>query len=136
MIQKLTKQQIIYTVIAVLLAIFSGYVMLKGSGFFPSPTLAEILFAVILIIALGSSKLSFYGLLLPIAIGYALYTPIGLSFGAPSYQYIASLFATDLLEGREFLSQLPLTNYLLAVGMLVAVIFFPKNHEKNIESTF
>ncbi|UKH24265.1 hypothetical protein D1107_02745 [Actinobacillus pleuropneumoniae] len=131
MIQKLTKQQIIYTVIAVLLAIFSGYVMLKGSGFFPSPTLAEILFAVILIIALGSSKLSFYGLLLPIAIGYALYTPIGLSFGAPSYQYIASLFATDLLEGREFLSQLPLTNYLLAVGMLVAVIFFRKITKKH-----
>ncbi|VEI45873.1 membrane protein [Actinobacillus equuli] len=91
--------------------------MLKGSGFFPTPNLIEILCAVILIIALGSSKISYYALLLPITIGYMLYTPIGLSFGAPSYQYIASLFATDLLEGREFLTQLPISNYLIAIAI-------------------
>lgn len=55
-----------------------------------------------------------------------LYTPTGLSFGAPSYQYIASLFATDLLEGREFLTQLPISNYLITIGILLAVIFFRK----------
>lgn len=126
MTQKLTKQQVIYTFIALLLAIFAGYFMLKGSGFFPTPNLIEILCAVILIIALGSSKISYYALLLPITIGYMLYTPIGLSFGAPSYQYIASLFATDLLEGREFLTQLPISNYLIAIGILLAVIFFRK----------
>ncbi|EFX91908.1 membrane protein [Actinobacillus ureae] len=37
MTQKLTKQQVIYTFIALLLAIFAGYFMLKGSDFFPTP---------------------------------------------------------------------------------------------------
>lgn len=126
MTHKLTIRQVIYTFIALLLAIFAGYFMLKGSGFFPHPDTIEILCAVILIITLGSSKLSYKALLLPITIGYMLYTPIGLSFGAPSYQYIASLFATDLLEGREFLTQLPISNYLIAISILLAVICFRK----------
>lgn len=128
---KLTRKQMLWTFIALFLAGISAYLMLKASGFFPEPAVHEVLFAVILIIALGSSKLSYYGLLLPIVLGYACYAPIGLSFGAPSYQYIASLFATDLLESREFLSQLPVVNYFIATAIILAVVFFRKITQKH-----
>jgi len=47
------------------------------------------------------SKKLFYFVLLPFVLLYAIYTPVGLTFGAPSYQYIASVFATDLLESKD-----------------------------------
>lgn len=114
------------TIVVVLLACLAGEIMLRGSGFFPTPSITERLLMLIMILVLISHRISYYAILLPITIGYALYTPIGLSFGEPSYQYIASLFATDLLEGREFLSQLPLLNYASALGLLFVVIFCQK----------
>lgn len=104
--------------------------MLKGSGFFPKPSPKEIIFITILIVTLGSSKISYYLILLPITIAYVLYTPVGLTFGAPSYAYIASLFATSIPEGKEFLSQLPLKNYCIAFSILFAIIFFRKITKK------
>ncbi|AKO48455.1 phosphoethanolamine transferase [[Haemophilus] ducreyi] len=127
---KLTSKQACFSLIAILLTLFASYVMLKGSGFFPEPNLIQLLLTSILIIVLGSSRLSFYLLLLPITFSYAIYTPIGLSFGPPSYQYIASLFATDLLEAREFLSQLSLFNYLAGLSIILAVVFFRKINQK------
>ena len=103
---------------------FAVMLMLTGSGFYPHPQLAEIAqFAILIIIFNASAKL-FYFLLLPFVLLYACYTPVGLTFGPPSYQYIASVFATDLLESKEFLSQLPLTHYLAAIAIILLIITF------------
>lgn len=104
--------------------------MLNGSGFFAPPSWAETLLGGLMIIFLASNKWTFRLLLLPITLGYALYTPIGLTFGKPTYQYLASVFATDLLESREFLSQLPLLNVAAGVAILGAVIFYRKIVER------
>lgn len=122
MTTKFTRSQIVPLIITLGLAIFAAVVMLKGSGFFLAPTFSEILLTVLMILVLSHSKLTFYGLLLPITIAYMFYTPVGIVFGSPTYQYIASLFATDLLESREFLGQLPFYTYALSIGLLLAVI--------------
>lgn len=95
-------------------AVLAGYFILRGSGMFPSPSYSLIALSTIFIILLSCSKKSFYFILLPFVCLHAFYTPIGLNFGAPSYQYIASVFATDLLETKEFLLQIPLTSYFIA----------------------
>lgn len=99
----------------------ASYLMLQGSGFFPSPTLPDtLLFTLCLLLLVGSRKSSAL-ILYPITLIYALYTPIGLTFGAPSYQYVASVFATDVQESKEFFSQIPLLHYLAAVAILFTV---------------
>lgn len=108
------------------LAIFASFFMLKGSGFFEHPSVPEVILGAILIITLASSKWTYYLLLLPITLGYMFYTPIGLAFGRPTYQYIASVFATDMMESKEFLQQLDPLNIVIAIAMLLAVIFYRK----------
>lgn len=53
-----------------------------------------------------------------------LYTPVGITFGKPTYQYIASLFATDLLESGEFLSQIPVINWFCAIAILILIFLY------------
>ena len=84
----------------------AGYLILRGSGMFPEPSISLILLTAIFIILLSSSRKSFYFILLPLVCLHAIYTPTGLNFGAPSYQYIASVLATDMLETKEFLMQI------------------------------
>ncbi|OOF45725.1 phosphoethanolamine transferase [Rodentibacter trehalosifermentans] len=91
----------------------AGYFMLIGSGLFPKPGMALILLTGAIILLLSSSKKAFYFILLPLAFAHAIYTPTGLNFGAPSYQYIASVFSTDLLETKEFLLQIPFSSYVI-----------------------
>lgn len=117
-------KQLIAIIIAVTCLYFASKFMLMGSGFYPNPQLKGILLLAILIIIANSSKTLFYFLCLPFVIVHALYAPIGLMFGPPSYQYIASVFATDLLESKEFLLQLPLKNYLVAIAILVLILCF------------
>ena len=108
----LSKPTALILILAITL--LSSYFLLIGSGMFPEPDFGQILLTSVLIIFLSSSKKGFYFLLLPLAIIHAIYTPTGLNFGAPSYQYIASIFATDLLETKEFLQQMPISSYLIA----------------------
>lgn len=117
------SKQIFCAFLVLLLAVVAGFLMLTGSGFFPKPSFSEIAIFAVFIALLVGSKRRFWLILFPISLGYALYTPVGLTFGPPTYQYIASVFATDLLESKEFLSQLPVSNILQAVGILLAVIF-------------
>lgn len=116
------------SLIMALIALTSLYAAVRlaliGSGYFPEPSLRDILLFSSLIIILNASKTLFYFVLLPLLSVYALYSPVGLTFGAPSYQYIASVFATDLMEGREFLAQLPLFNYLLPFMIIGLVLLF------------
>lgn len=104
--------------LAICLALFSSYAMLRGSGFFSQPDWHAILIFSMFILLLSSSTKSFYFLLFPFCLIYTFYTPIGMTFGPPSYQYVASIFATDLQEGKEFLSQLPFANLIFALSIM------------------
>lgn len=95
--------------------------LLMGSGFYPEPTLMQITSMAILISVLNRSTKLFYFLLLPFILINVLYTPIGLVFGPPSYQYVASVFATDLQESKEFFAQIPIKNYLFSISIIVAL---------------
>ena len=103
-------------------ALLASYFILIGSGMFPEPNIGLILVTSVLILLLSSSKKAFYFFLLPLAIIHAIYTPAGLNFGAPSYQYIASVFATDLLETKEFLQQMPVSSYLIAIAIPLLLV--------------
>lgn len=102
-------------------ALLAGYFILIGSGMFNQPNLTLILLTAAVIILLSSSKKTFYFILLPLSLLHAIYTPTGLNFGAPSYQYIASLFATDMLETKEFLLQIPISSYLIAFSIPILI---------------
>ncbi|HBO37391.1 MAG TPA: hypothetical protein DD638_01880 [Pasteurellaceae bacterium] len=117
-------KQIIAATIASVCLYFASKLILMGSGFYPVPQLKDILLVSILIIIFNSSKRLFYIFLLPFVTLHALYAPIGLIFGPPSYQYFASVFATDLLESKEFFSQLPWEGYLLSVGIIAFTLLF------------
>lgn len=110
----LQKNALFAPLVVIGLALTASYLMLKGSGFFNTPNyLAVILFGLCILLLNGTR--AFYWLCLPLSTLYALYTPIGLTFGAPSYQYVASVFATDLQESKEFFSQIPPLHYLAAI---------------------
>ncbi len=98
--------------------------MLRGSGLFPKPPLFNIILLFCLIIILNSSKKIFYFVLLPFILIYALYTPVGLNFGKPTYAYIASLFATDISESKEFLLSIPYKSYLYAIAIPILLLLF------------
>ena len=68
---------------------------------FLSHLFSLILLTAIFIILLSCSRKSFYFILLPLVCLHVIYTPTGLNFGAPSYQYIASVLATDMLETKR-----------------------------------
>lgn len=123
-VNPLNKKKITPTIIAFLVAIFASDLMLQGSGFYPNPTALDIASFCALFFLLSASKKAFYFLLFPVAILYALYSPIGPTFGAPSYQYFASVFATDLNESKEFLAQLPWLDVVKALLIVVLVLFF------------
>lgn len=108
------------------LAYLAAYLMMMGSGFFPAPAFFDTLLFALCILLLVGSKKSFYWLLLPVSVIYALYTPIGLTFGAPSYQYVASVFATDVQESKEFFSQIPLLHYAATLVILLAMSLLRK----------
>ncbi|WP_386694858.1 phosphoethanolamine transferase [Lonepinella sp. MS14435] len=111
-------KKITAVIFALVCLFFASKLLLSGTGFYPQPSLREILVFAGLILLLNASKKIFWYIVFPIIILHALYAPVGMTFGAPSYQYIASVFATDLLESKEFLSQLPLVNYLYPVAII------------------
>lgn len=99
---------------------------LQGSGFVKEPNLVEITaFAIIIILFNGSKKL-FWCLLFPAILLHAFYTPVGLSVGAPNYAYIASVFASDLSESKEFLAQLSVKHIVIAISIIMLLILFRK----------
>ncbi|MDG6895713.1 phosphoethanolamine transferase [Volucribacter amazonae] len=105
--------------------------LLLGSGFYPQPTFMQIISMAILISVFNRTKWLFYGILLPFILINALYSPIGVTFGPPSYQYIASVFATDPQEGKEFFAQIPMKNLLyplvIIIGLWLYRLFSLKN---------
>ncbi len=116
-----TAQQVIATILSLILVIFAARLMIIGSGFDAHPSLKAVLLMAVLLIMLSASKKIFWFVAFPFVLLHALYSPVGLTFGAPSYQYVASIFATDLLESKEFFSQLPLLNFLYPIGILFCI---------------
>ncbi|XEG67697.1 phosphoethanolamine transferase [Edwardsiella tarda] len=88
------------------------------------PLLFNVLIVSILIsFALGSKK-SYYLLILPASIIVALYAPIGFTYGFPSYQYISSLFATNLDESIEFFKLIPYKSFIYSISIPILFYIF------------
>lgn len=90
-----------------------------------NPLFCNVLTVSFFISLLLGSKRRYYLLMLPISIIVAAYAPIGFTYGFPSYQYVASLFATDIQESVEFLSLIPYKSYIYAISIpfLFAAIY-------------
>jgi glucan phosphoethanolaminetransferase (alkaline phosphatase superfamily) len=64
---KISKtSQILTALFSLACAIAAGYLILRGSGMFPEPSISLILLTAIFIILLSSSRKSFYFILLPL----------------------------------------------------------------------
>lgn len=79
-----------------------------------------IFFAVLL---MASSRLGYRCLLLPLSIILGLYYPVAHNYGAPNYQQLISLVATNPREGEEFLSLLPVKDVVIAFVIPPLVYF-------------
>lgn len=115
-------KKICWAIIALLTLLFTSKMMLEGAGV--GSLERKILLLAISIIFLSSSKKCFWYLVMPMTVCYAIYSPIGLIFGRPSYRYIVSIFATDLLESKEFFLQIPLINYFYPFAIIFGIYFY------------
>ncbi|ATO18252.1 hypothetical protein BS636_00450 [Acinetobacter sp. LoGeW2-3] len=117
-------KKIFLTTFAILILYLACKIMMMGVGIL-SPW-KQALLLMILIIICSSSRKAFYFFIIPLVSIYALYTPVGLVYGEMTYQYFASIVATDLSESSEFLKSIPLKNYLLALVIVPCVIIYYK----------
>ncbi|WP_066113170.1 phosphoethanolamine transferase [Gallibacterium salpingitidis] len=115
-------KQLFIIIIALTALYFSALFMLMGSG--KEIEIQDVLLLSALILIFNASLIAFYAVILPIAIAYTLYTPVGLMFGEPNYQYLASVLATNVAEGVEFLQQIPLKYYAMAVAIIPLLLLF------------
>ncbi len=72
----------------------------------------------------NSSKIAFYFFIIPIAIIYTIYSPIGISYGIPKYQHFISFFATTPQESVEFLTFIPIRNYIYSSLIIPLLLIF------------
>ncbi|MEG6112889.1 phosphoethanolamine transferase [Enterobacter hormaechei] len=119
MLKKNTKG-VIFLSIFILTIILSRLVLRSTGDAHPSPF--NILALSIIISFLLGSMRYYYLISLPLSILFFIYAPVGFSFGPPSYQYVASLFATDGGEAFEFLSLISAKYYFYA--FLIPALFF------------
>lgn len=84
-------------------------------------TISILAFAILLSFFVPS-KLPFFIIVFPIAFFSALYSPIASVYGAPDYQSLVSLLATDLSETLEFLSLIPIKEY--GKSLLIILLAF------------
>lgn len=96
--------------------------MLMGSG--KSVEIRDVLLLSALILIFNSSRIAFYAVVIPIAVAYTLYAPVGLMFGEPNYQYLASVLATNVAESVEFFQQIPAQFYLIAIAIIPLLLLF------------
>lgn len=115
-------KKIFFSLLSLIAILCTAKLMLKGVG--SNSSYNSIFLLCILIIIFNSSKKAFWFFVFPVTIVYSLYSPIGLIFGPPNYQYIASIFATDLLESKEFFSQIPLFNFIYPFIIIFGLLSF------------
>ncbi|HEJ1051811.1 TPA: phosphoethanolamine transferase [Morganella morganii] len=114
--------KLFFSLLSLCIIIYTSRLMLKGVGIDHSTR--NILLLSIMIIIFNSSRKAFWFIIFPIVLLHAIYSPIGSIFGIPNYQYIASIFATDLLESKEFFSQIPAGNYAYPLVIIMGVLSF------------
>ena len=114
----------LYTFFAILLLFIACKIMIKGVGLGTSDSKTILL--MILIMICSSSKKAFYYFIIPLVSLYALYTPIGLSYGGVAYHYIASFSATDANETYEFFGNMPIKNYFMGLAIIPLVLTYYK----------
>ncbi|MCH9691805.1 MAG: phosphoethanolamine transferase [Gammaproteobacteria bacterium] len=115
--------KIIFRYTAPLLFIYAAAdIMYKTAGYHASSL--EKLSIIAFYAAVSSYRLSFYLIGLPVTLLYAAYTPIGYTFGAPTYQYIASIFSTNANEISEFASIIPLKSWIYSLIIAGCVSIF------------
>lgn len=130
MIQKPELKKTLLVLFSLIILASIAKLMLLGSGN-AHPTVREITLVCFLIIILSSSNKSYWYIGFPIVLVNAIYTPIGLNFGEPTYQYISSVIATDAMESKEFFTQIPIKNYLFSIVIVAGFIFYRKITVKN-----
>lgn len=84
-----------------------------------------ILFISIVLLYVQNKLYRFFVLLFTILA--ALYLPVGLIYGSPTYNTVASFYYTDIQESREFISNIEIKYYfyslfILVLGYLVSLI--------------
>lgn len=133
MTKKFDFKKLLFSILSLIILIIFSKMMLRGSGI-AHPSVREITLICLFFIILSSSKKAYWVGGSIIVVLYSLYTPIGLTFGIPTYQYLASLIATDALETAEFFTQIPLKNYLTTLIIIGGFILFRKiTYSKDIQ---
>ncbi|WP_369309262.1 phosphoethanolamine transferase [Providencia rettgeri] len=130
MVQKFELKKALLVLFSLIILASIAKLMLLGSGN-AHPTVREITLVCFLIIILSSSNKAYWYIGFPIVLINAVYTPIGLNFGEPTYQYISSVIATDAMESKEFFTQIPIKNYIFAIMIVIGFIFYRKITIKN-----
>lgn len=104
------------------LAYLISYLMLKGvaapRGF------RHVILLVFFIVFCSSSRKLFWLVIFPMTLVYALYLPVGMTYGAFNYDFLIAGISTDPLEAGEFIHQIPYVNYLYSLLVIVVLIAF------------
>lgn len=104
------------------LAYLISYLMLKGVAAPRGPR--HVFLLVFFIVFCSSSRKLFWFVIFPMTLVYALYLPVGMTYGAFNYNFLIAALATDTLEAGEFIHQIPYVNYLYALIVIVVLIAF------------
>lgn len=111
------KKSIVVLLFFTALFIYSRF-LLRGTGD-PHPHLINILLLCGLCSFLFTAKRTFI-FSVPFFLILTLYSPVGFTYGYPSYQYVSSLFATNVSESLEFLRLIPFKSYCYAFFVMLA----------------
>jgi glucan phosphoethanolaminetransferase (alkaline phosphatase superfamily) len=108
----------IYYIVALLLSSLA----VRSLGY--TPKLNNVLSVLgILLVFLGFGSRSLRVLLFALLIAVAVYLPFGMVYGKPDFLIIASVLQTTQSESVEFVSQIPIVNFLLAIVFALASYF-------------
>lgn len=123
---KIVKTNIVSQFIIAILCLAILYLisdtMLKATDI--SSTFSNVILMVFFIALCGSSKKFFWFIIIPMCLIYALYAPIGLTYGEFSYDFLISGISTDLQESKEFISQIPYYNYVASLIILIGIFIY------------
>jgi glucan phosphoethanolaminetransferase (alkaline phosphatase superfamily) len=105
-----------------LAALVLSFLIVRSLGYMAKPN--NILSVLgILLFCLGFGFRSLHVILFALLLAIAAYLPFGLVYGKPNFLIIASVLQTTQSESVEFVKQIPLLNFLLAIGFATAAWF-------------
>lgn len=117
------KQIQIYMACVALSVIYClSYIMLKGTGV-PGKFRYVILMVFFIVLA-SSSKKVFWLIVVPMVFAYALYIPIGFTYGPLTYDFFISVISTDVQEKKEFVSQIPYKYFIYSLVLILGIFFY------------